>query len=244
MSTPLVLDDTIQTPTLSPTIHELAARRDSLSDPTAVILDLAEKDPATELSASPTLTSVSDNPIRPAPNPSQTTARRDQSRKSHRLSTFLARISSATAEGAVDVLSPSRSFGQLSRRASNRSAGIAAFSRRLRDASANPDTTTVEVLPQTLCNPDPVSQPHTHDPSTPPNPTTPATIQESSGARFNLVDEKRRELARRPSSARSALLPENARKLDTGSGKERKMHQTSSRLLRMTDDDRPFTRVR
>lgn len=43
----------------------------------------------------------------------------------------------------------------------------------------------------------------------------------------------------------SSATPQQQRSnlTDTSSGPRSKMHQTSSRLLRMTDDDRPFTRV-
>jgi len=80
-------------------------------------------------------------------------------------------------------------------------------------ASLSPDTDTTSLLPSDT------SRSATPAAFTPPTPSD----SESAGSKLDKV--------------RSAISPRTAKATD------KKMHQTSSRLLRMTDDERPFTRV-
>jgi hypothetical protein len=173
-------------------------------------------------------------------------------RSVRRLPSLLARLSSVAAEGAVIAVSPSRSFRELSSRQSaarrvhgSSSAQPAAsepFVHRPRDAPENRDARSVQVLP---CNPHPAPPSHSHAPPTTPT-STPATIRDSSSTQADTVDYESRDSTRPQYIASSApqLEPEPEPEPIWITGeKQRKMHQTSSRLLRMTDDDRPFTRV-
>lgn len=174
--------------------------------------------------------------------------REQRGRTPSRIPSLLSRISSAAAEGAVIAVNPSRSFRQLSRRASTRnstrSAGIEPSPQQLpRDGPGDQATISVDVLPQTLWNPHSVSPSHSHALSTSPPSTTSAPSRKSSGVYKPSDDDQRQERARRASFASSAQRSEPNSRTESTVEKERKMHQTSSRLLRMTDDDRPFTRV-
>jgi hypothetical protein len=231
---------------------DLLAPVDLCSEPSSTTLERARSD--AELSVSTTSSNNSstdsdlalvpssrpDPPSRTAPTP---TPPQPRGRSPRRLSSLLSRFSSA----AVDA-SPSRSFRDLSRRestvhrvrSSNRAPAAAAVleapPRRLRDEPRNRDPRSVAVPPYIL-HPTPPSQ--NHDSST----TSTSTLtlsRQSSITLTETVEDRRRELARSPSQASIAPHPEPAR--STGD-KQRKMHQTSSRLLRMTDDERPFTRV-
>lgn len=170
-----------------------------------------------------------------------------------RLPSLLARISSAAAGGAVIAVNPSRSFRQLNggeppalRTATpNRSPGTGGSLQSQRDGLGIPDTHSVKVSSQTLHKTHIIPLSHSHDPSRPQDSTASALSRTSSSAHISTVeaaDDKSQELDRRTSTSTSSTAQPDSVKSNTR-GRERKMHQTSSRLLRMTDDDRPFTRV-
>ncbi|KAK2589573.1 hypothetical protein QQS21_012751 [Conoideocrella luteorostrata] len=70
------------------------------------------------------------------------------------------------------------------------------------------------------------------------NSTTHAPPSTASRAETKVVNPTAHQLVSQPYSDTDPSLPPPVRLL----GLDKKMHQTSSRLLRMTDDDRPFTR--
>jgi hypothetical protein len=127
-----------------------------------------------------------------------------------------------------------------SRKPSSRLVGKTLASWLPRDDSRNQDNRSVRVPQQPPCNPNTVS-PYQHDVSTP-STTSLVTNSSRSDTYSDLVKDKplpfeRRDSYLEPATSQAEDQPEFAEKT------ERKMHQTSSRLLRMTDDDRPFTRV-
>lgn len=156
-------------------------------------------------------------------------------RPSRRLPSFITRLSAAGGAASSTDASASRSFWQkpvegahkLHRRADER-------------PRESPDSRGAASprgqQPQTPCNPNSVAQ--SHSPSTPPSSTTtPSPSRRSVDASSDPKDGKRRLPATTASPSRSD------KPVDGCVDGKYKMHQTSSRLLRMTDDDRPFTRV-
>ncbi|OCL03591.1 hypothetical protein AOQ84DRAFT_356822 [Glonium stellatum] len=106
---------------------------------------------------------------------------------------------------------------------------------RDRDNSAHSGLPSVEVHPPTQRHPDPARL--SYNPLTPPA-TAGTPHRTLSEARSKSVVDRRGKLARFPSK-----LDHKTHRGEASSAADRKMHQTSSRLLRMTDDERPFTRV-
>jgi hypothetical protein len=208
--------------------QEIVARRDSLRD----LSDSTASSDETRSDSSPDLSpSLVSEDLREKAlswyQPDQKT-RAAQHRNTGLLPAFLARVSSITSLGTGLSRPPSASSKRLARRelvhkSSNLSTDIGSVARR-----SNQGTRAVQAL----------SPSHNGDPS-----ITPATVREHHDTQYSLDNSQRRQRARRASSVSfvSSLGPSGT--ADAPIGKERKMHQTSSRLLRMTDDDRPFTRV-
>jgi hypothetical protein len=212
-------------------VQEVAARRDSLrdlSDSTASS-DETRTDFSSEFSPSIVSKDVHEKAFSWNPPVQEAIPIRTQHHNTRLLPAFLARISSFTSRGTGIALPSPVPSNRLAKRevvhkSSNISTGIGSVAR-----PSNQDTRAVQALLPS----------HNGDPS-----TTSATVREHQDAQYSLDNSQRRQRARRASSVSfvSSLGPSGT--ADAPVGKERKMHQTSSRLLRMTDDDRPFTRVR
>ncbi|KAF4313980.1 Regulator of G protein signaling [Botryosphaeria dothidea] len=110
-----------------------------------------------------------------------------------------------------------------------------------RDGPDNPTAQSVKVLPQTQSAPHPETR--SHNPSTPLNATTaPRRLSSDAHSSFrdSFIDHGLRQPSRTSINLEKPVSYPPAQ--DPARAKDSKMHQTSSRLLRMTDDDRPFTR--
>jgi hypothetical protein len=181
------------------------------------------------------LRSPSPNLTRPLLQTSQSDARptaRSLRRNSRTFPSLLSRISSAAAGGAAIAVSPSRSFRRQSSRESVQHSSHRSVDHRPRDLPGNRDSRSAQAVQNSQ------SVPPSHS-------TTSASVRQSGDAGINRVAGKRHLLARTGSrDFFTAPMPMTSQGQPAGQAdKEKKMHQTSSRLLRMTDDDRPFTRV-
>jgi hypothetical protein len=221
-----------------PTLHadshgrqERAARRDSLRDSvdSTASSDETRSDSSPELSPSVVSDDLRQKAFAWYPPDQKPISIRAHHRSTGLLPAILARISSITSRGTRTTLPSPVPSSRLAKRevvhnGSTRSADIGSAAR-----PSNQDNRAVQAP----------SPSHSSDPS-----TAPVAVREHQDAHHSLDNDQRRQRARRGSSVSfvSSLGPSET--ADAPVGKERKMHQTSSRLLRMTDDDRPFTRVR
>lgn len=240
MSTDAVKGD-FTAPADSHGAHELASRRDShrhLPDSTAISNETRSDSASEEVLPAVVSKDLCNDALlhssldpKPVPVPVPTQA---QHRNTGLLPTFLARISSITSRGTgLASPVPTDSSNRPARRAvlhktPNHSTGIESKTR-----PSNQDTRAAQA-PSLSPSPS-----HSGDPS-----TTPATVRDYKDAQSSSDNNPYRQRARRASSASFVSSLDPSGTVDPPVGKERKMHQTSSRLLRMTDDDRPFTRVR
>ena len=169
----------------------------------------------------------------------------DSRRLSRRLPLLLRKSSRTELAGAVPLHTTTNTTADapaaltpLNPRSPSSSASLGKLSNcepRSRDNSAHSGLPSVEVHPPTQKNPDSARLSYNH--STPP--TTAGTPDITlSEAQTKLVVDRRGKLARSPSK-----FDHKTQRGETSSVADKKMHQTSSRLLRMTDDERPFTRV-
>lgn len=229
MSTDAVKSD-LKVPADSHGAHEIAARRDSHRDlpDSTPSSDETRTDSFSELLPSVVSEDLRENALPHSSLDPKAIPIQAQHRTTGLLPAFLARISSFTSRGTGIASPVSVSSNRSARRAlvhktSNLSTGIGSIAR-----PSNQDTRAVQVL----------SPSHNGDPS-----ITPATVRDHQDAQSSFDNNPRRHRARRASSVSSLSSLGPSGTVDPPVGKERKMHQTSSRLLRMTDDDRPFTRV-
>lgn len=230
MSTDAVKGD-LQLPADCNGVHKVAARRDShrdLPDSTASS-DETRTDSYCDLIPSVVSEDLCANTSPHSSLDPKAAPIQAQHRNTGLLPAFLARISSFTSHGTgiappVTVSSNRSARRTLVRKASNLSAGIGSIAR-----PSNQDSRAVQAL----------SPSHNGDPS-----IRPATVRDHQGAQSSLDNNPRRQRARSASSVSVVSSLGTSGTVDPPVGKERTMHQTSSRLLRMTDDDRPFTRVR
>jgi GTPase-activating protein SST2 len=219
---------------ISPTHHPTPTPGPTVSDSTSHHLDF------TSFDTTPSVTLH--EPLTPTHSPASSISDK-QIRRRSRLPSFFARLSSA---------SPSRSF----RKHSNASLHISAVPDPASPAaSADASDSIAHTLPRDFTG-DQDSQPQ-------PQPVPPSTTRN----RYSLNPSLSTNHSQSPSltsSPRTSQLdrssgiftstssyrlsvPLNALhhlQTITPSDISRKMHQTSSRLLRMTDDERPYTRVR
>lgn len=227
-----------------PSPDELAHRRDSDSDLTSLIDAAAAHAPA-ELpspSSADSFNTASSSIQQNSSSQSSVTEPHSPAlpsrRTSRRFPSLIARLSSAG-------VSPSRSLRQATpddaHKLSRPSVDTGAGDRRPRENSDNRGSRSLGGRPQTLCNPNTVVP--SHDSSTLPFSTTTGSNRRLSDVQYNRKDGKRRQLARTASTRSGFAYPKTVEPVQDGADIERKMHQTSSRLLRMTDDERPFTRV-
>ena len=168
----------------------------------------------------------------------------DSRRLSRRLPLLLRKSSRAELAGAVPSHTTTNTttdapaaLTPLNPRSSSSSASLGKLSDcelRSRDNSAHSGLPSVEVHPPTQRNPDSALS---HNHSTPPTTAGTPNITLSEAQTKPVVD-RRGKLARSPSK-----FDHKTQRGEASSVADKKMHQTSSRLLRMTDDERPFTRV-
>ena len=159
-------------------------------------------------------------------------------RPSRKLPSFITRLSGgASTTTDTSVLRP---FWQWS------AEGAHKLHRRVPDSDERPreksDYRGARALrgqQQPLYKPNSVAESH-RTPTPQSTTTTPPSSQQSTDSSSDLKDSK----CRQPAS--TVTTPPNtahSKQVDDVVDPNCKMHQTSSRLLRMTDDDRPFTRV-
>ena len=167
----------------------------------------------------------------------------DSRRLSRRLPLLLRKSSRTEVAGAVPshtttTADAPAALTPLNPLSSSSSARLGRLSNRelhSRDNSAHSGLPSVEAHPPTQRNPDSARLSYNH--LTPP--TTAGTPNRTlSEAQTKPVVDRRGKLARSPSK-----FDHKPQRGEASSVADKKMHQTSSRLLRMTDDERPFTRV-
>ena len=171
----------------------------------------------------------------------------DSRRLSRRLPLLLRKSSRTEVAGAVPshatttttaAADAPAALTPLNPRSSSSSANLGRPSNcelRSRDNSAHSGLPSVEVHPPTQWNPDSARLSYNH--------LTPLTTADTpnktlSEGQTKPVVDRRGKLARFPSK-----FDYKTQRGEASSVADKKMHQTSSRLLRMTDDERPFTRV-
>jgi hypothetical protein len=112
---------------------------------------------------------------------------------------------------------------------------------RARDSSASLGSIAAEARPPTqrASDPAPLSHPSLN------RPLANTGTRKSSDAQASTALRRRGtlQLSRSLSRLESGKRRNNTGAARSQAAKDEKMHQTSSRLLRMTDDERPFTRV-
>ncbi|KAE9961864.1 hypothetical protein EG327_002840 [Venturia inaequalis] len=208
-------------------LHALAPRRDShrdLPDPTASS-DETRTDSPEELSPSAVSEDIREKALPHTSLDPKAVPIQAQHRSTGLVPAFLARISSITSRGtglaSPEPVSSNRSARRaLVRKTSSLSIGIGSKTR-----PGNQESRAAQAP----------SPSHSSDHTT-------STARDHQDAQKPSDNNPRRQRARRASSVSfvSSLGPSGIDERRVG--KAGKMHQTSSRLLRMTDDDRPFTR--
>ena len=239
-----------------PSADELSHRRDS--DLSLIIqTDLPSSSSPDSFHTSETTVSSEDRPQQSSSSSSSFPAgkivteanpqHRPVRRNSRTFPSLISRISSAAAGGASsNTAPPTRSAQQVTPEAAQKpsrpSPDAGQRDRPILDLSEYQAARSRRKIQQTLGDRDPVA-PFQDSPAEPPAAAS-VPIRQSSD-RKRQKEGKRRQLARSTSTrARSVhSRPSSTPADDDDFVNERKMHQTSSRLLRMTDDDRPYTRV-
>ncbi|KAI9934737.1 hypothetical protein ASPWEDRAFT_652960 [Aspergillus wentii DTO 134E9] len=183
-----------------------------------------QPDPVDFTTTTPTTATTSANP----PNPLGSVIG-SISRRNRRSFAALAREKTSSAIASLSSIGGPTTYGL---RSSASSGSLSKHSRKASQLSASEPTTTLSPLTPPLSDGSTSSEQLSPAPvDFPPRSSSPAVAD---CQQPSLVDRRRSTLQRIPS------LPEQ--QSDAGSAIPPKMHQTSSRLLRMTEDDRPFTK--
>jgi len=240
-----------------PSADELSHRRDS--DLSLIIqTDLPSSSSPDSFHTSETTVSSEDRPQQSSSSSSSFPAgnvvteanpqHRPARRNSRTFPSLISRISSAAVGGASsNTAPPTRSAHQVApevaQTPSRRSPDAGQRDRPILDLSEYQAARSRRKIQQTLGDRDPVAP--FQDSSTELPATVSVPTRQSSDVRKRQKESKRRQLARSTSTHARAIpsRPSSTPADDDDFVNERKMHQTSSRLLRMTDDDRPYTRV-